>query len=67
MLFKRLLQLRTANNLTQQQVADYLICKRQVYARYEQGINLIPVSMLVKLAKFYNVSIDYIVGISDQP
>ncbi len=65
--FKRLYELRTDNNMTQQQIANYLICKRQVYARYEQGVSLIPVEMLVKLAKLYNVSIDYIVGLSDKP
>ncbi len=66
MFFKRLYDLRTDNDLTQQQVADYLTCNRQVYARYERGIREIPISMLVKLAKLYNVSIDYIVGLSDR-
>ena len=49
MYFKRLYDLRIDNDLTQQQVADYLTCNRQVYARYERGIREIPVSMLVKL------------------
>jgi len=66
MFFKRLYDLRTDNDLTQQQVAEYLTCNRQVYARYERGIREIPISMLVKLAKLYNVSIDYIVGLSDR-
>jgi len=67
MFFKRLYDLRLDRDLTQQQIADYLTCNRQVYARYEHGIREIPVSMLIKLAKFYNVSIDYIVGLSDKP
>ena len=62
MLFKRLYDLRIDNDLTQQQVADYLTCNRQVYARYERGIREIPVSMLIKLAELYKVSIDYLVG-----
>ena len=62
MFFKRLYDLRTDNDLTQQQIADYLTCNRQVYARYERGIREIPVSMLIKLADFYNTSVDYIVG-----
>ena len=66
MFFKRLYDLRTDNDLTQQQVADFLTCNRQVYARYEHGIREIPISMLVKLAKLYNVSIDYIVGLTDR-
>lgn len=47
-------------DMTQQQVADYLMCNRQVYARYERGIREIPVSMIIKLAKLYKVSTDYI-------
>ncbi len=65
MFFKRLYELRIDNDLTQQQVADYLTCNRQVYARYENGIREIPVSMLIKLANFYNTSVDYIVGRTD--
>lgn len=60
MFFKRLYELRTDNDMTQQQVADYLMCNRQVYARYERGIREIPVSMLIKLAKLYKVSTDYL-------
>ena len=62
MFFKRLQDLRTDNDLTQQQIADYLTCNRQVYARYERGIREIPVSMLIKLADYYNTSVDYILG-----
>ncbi|MBQ8526761.1 MAG: helix-turn-helix transcriptional regulator [Clostridia bacterium] len=64
MFFKRIHDLRIDNDLTQQQVADYLMCNRQVYARYERGIREIPVSMLIKLAKLYNVSIDYILDLN---
>lgn len=63
MFFKRLYDLRIDNDLTQQQVADYLMYNSQVYARYEGGIREILVSMLIKLAKFYNVSTDYILEI----
>lgn len=65
MFFKRLYDLRTDNDLTQQQVADYLMCNRQVYARYERGTREIPVSMLIKLADLYNTSVDYILGRTD--
>lgn len=65
MVFKRLYDLRTDNDLTQQQVADYLMCNRQVYARYERGTREIPVSMLIKLADLYNTSVDYILGRTD--
>ncbi len=65
MFFKRLYDLRTDHDLTQQQVADYLMCNRQVYARYERGLREIPVSMLIKLAKLYKVSTDYILELTD--
>ena len=67
MYFKRLYDLRIDNDLTQEQVAEHLTCNRQVYARYERGLREIPVSMLIKLAKLYNVSVDYILGINDDP
>ena len=65
MYFKRLYDLRIDNDLTQQKVADYLMCNRQVYARYERGLREIPVSMLIKLADLYKTSVDYILGRTD--
>lgn len=65
MYFKRLYDLRNDNDLTQQKVADYLMCNRQVYARYERGLREIPVSMLIKLADLYGTSVDYILGRTD--
>ncbi|MBQ7036708.1 MAG: helix-turn-helix transcriptional regulator [Clostridia bacterium] len=65
MFFKRLYDLRTDNDLTQKEVADYLLCNRQVYARYERGLREIPVSMLIKLADLYKTSVDYILGRTD--
>ncbi len=53
--------------MTQQQVADYLHCNRQVYARYERGVREIPVSMLLQLAALYRTSLDYLVGRTDDP
>lgn len=65
MYFKRLHDLRVDRDLTQQQVAEYLICNRRVYSRYERGEREIPSSMVIKLAKFYNTSTDYIFGLTD--
>lgn len=65
MYFKRLYDLRNDNDLTQQQVADYLMCNRQVYARYERGLREIPVSMLIKLGDLYKTSVDYILDRTD--
>lgn len=65
MIFKRLYDLRIDNDKTQQDIADYLFCNRQVYARYERGLREIPVSMVIKLAAFYDTSVDYILGLTD--
>lgn len=67
MYFKKIGDLRIDNDKTQQEIADMLLCNRQVYARYEKGIREIPISMVIQLAKFYNVSIDYIVELTDEP
>lgn len=67
MIIRRLYDLRIDNDLTQQQVADYLMCNRQVYARYERGLREIPISMLIKLADFYKTSVDYILGRTNNP
>ena len=63
--YPRLKDLREDSDLTQQQVADHLMCNRQVYARYERGLREIPVSMLIKLADLYKTSVDYILGRTD--
>ena len=65
MYFKRLYDLRVDNDKTQAEIAEYLNCNRQVYARYERGIREIPVSMVIALAKYYKVSSDYILGLED--
>ena len=66
MFIKRIYDLRIDNDLTQQEVADLLHCHRQAYGHYERGFREIPVSMLIKLAKHYKVSVDYILGLSDE-
>lgn len=60
--YENLKSLRVTNKLSQQQIADILDLKQQQYQRYEAGIQEIPVHMLIKLADFYGVSMDYIVG-----
>lgn len=66
MFFKRLEDLRIDADLTQQEVADILNCKREVYRRYEKGIRELPLSYAIILAKYYHVSIDYLVGLTDK-
>lgn len=62
MQFQRIEDLRIDHDLTQQQVADILGCQREVYRRYEKGTRTIPVEFLIRLADYYRVSIDYLVG-----
>lgn len=66
MYFQRLTDLRQDHDLTQQDVADILHCKREVYRRYEKGIREIPVSYAIILAQYYQVSLDYLLGLSNQ-
>lgn len=65
MYFERIENLRIDHDMTQQQIADLLECKREVYRRYEKGIREIPLWALIKLAKYYNCSVDYLLGISN--
>lgn len=66
MQFQHIEDLRVDHDLTQQQVADYLGCQREVYRRYEKGTRTIPVDFLVRLADYYGVSLDYLVGRRDK-
>lgn len=65
--YKRLYDLRTDRDLRQQDVADILDTSKQSYGRYENGTRKLSIEDLIKLAKFYNVSTDYILGLTDIP
>ena len=66
MVFQRIKDLREDNDKTQQQIADYLNMHRTVYRRYESGDREIPVWAVIKLARFYKTTTDYILGLTDQ-
>lgn len=57
---ERLRDLREDRDLKQRDIAEVLKTTQQVYSRYENGTNEIPLHHLITLSKFYNVSIDYI-------
>ena len=61
MKYQRLEDLRTDRDLTIRQVADYLGCNRD-----EKGVRQLPISIAIRLAELYQVSLDYLVGISDE-
>ncbi|MGN0460004.1 MAG: helix-turn-helix domain-containing protein [Ruminococcus sp.] len=63
--YKRIRELREDNDLTQQDLADYLHMKQPQYFRYEKGTRDIPSDVLIALSKLYKVSTDYILGLKD--
>lgn len=56
--------LREDSDKTQQEIADILGTSQTMYARYERGANEMPIRHLIKLAQYYNVSLDYLCGLS---
>ena len=67
MIYRRIRDLREDNNYTQKELSKVLNCSQQVYSNYELGQRDIPTDILIKLSKFYKVSVDYILGLSDNP
>ncbi|MBQ6267077.1 MAG: helix-turn-helix transcriptional regulator [Clostridia bacterium] len=65
--YPRIRDLREDHDLTQQQVADYLQMKQPQYNRYERGLRDLPSDVLIALARLYNTSADYILGLTDLP
>ena len=62
MYLQRLRDLREDADLNQTDIAEYLGIQQTVYSRYERGVRTIPLEHLIRLADFYNVSLDYLVG-----
>lgn len=53
--------------MKQRQVADYLRCSQQVYSNYELGQRDIPTEILIRLSELYDVSVDYLLGLTNNP
>ena len=62
---ERIREIREDHYLTQQKVADLLHIGQRTYADYESGKTRIPIDNIIILAKYYNVSLDYITGVSN--
>jgi transcriptional regulator with XRE-family HTH domain len=60
----RIKNLREDADITQKQIADYLHIKQNTYSQYENGHRQLPVEFLIALAKYYNTSTDYILGLT---
>lgn len=65
MKFDRIKNMRVDMDLTQKDIGQVLHCQREVYRRYECGQREIPISYALMLADYYGVSLDYLVGRSD--
>lgn len=65
--YQRLRDLREDKDMTQQQIADVIGTYQTHYSKYERGEREIPFHLVIKLAKYYDVSIDYIAGITNDP
>ena len=66
-MYRRIRDLREDRDLKQRQVAEYLNCSQQVYSNYELGQRDIPTDILIRLANFYEVSVDYLPGLTSNP
>ncbi len=67
MIYKRIRDLREDKDWTQQQIADMLFINRRTYAAYENGVNSMTPETLIKIAKIHNVSVDYLLDLTDYP
>ena len=65
-MYKRIRDLREDRDLLQKQLAEYLHCSQVAYSRYELGKRDIPTQILIELARYYNTSVDYLLGLTDE-
>lgn len=63
----RIRDLREDHDLTQKQVAAHLLCDQSLYSKYERGERPLPLELAVKLAAYYKTSVDYLLGLTDNP
>lgn len=66
-MFERIRQLRKDKDMTQVQISKILQCSQRVYSNYERGDIDIPTPILIKLADFHNVSVDYLLNRTNNP
>lgn len=66
-MYRRIRDLREDHDWKQRQVAEYLHCSQQVYSNYELGQRDIPTDVLIKLAQLYDVSTDFLLGLTNNP
>ena len=67
MLYRRIRDLREDRDLTQAEMGRILSCSQRVYSNYERGELDIPTEILRRLARYYGVTVDYLLELSDDP
>lgn len=65
-MYRRIRDLREDSDLTQKSLADYLSCSQVCYSNYETGKRDVPSDVLIRLARFYHTSVDYLVGLTEE-
>lgn len=65
-MYERIRNLREDHDLKQRELAEILNCSQRIYSNYERGDVDIPTEILIKLARYYNTSTDYILGETDE-
>lgn len=65
--YTRIRDLREASGLKQKDMAEILNCSQQVYSNYELGQRDLPTEILIRLSQYYQVSVDYILDLTDNP
>lgn len=66
-MYRRIRDLREDRDLTQRQMGEILSCSQRVYSNYERGDIDIPTAILIKLADYYDVSVDYLLERTNNP
>ena len=66
-MYRRIRDLREDRDLKQRQLAEFLNCSQQVYSNYELGQRDVPTDILIRLSDFYGVSVDYLLGLTNNP
>ncbi len=67
MLYRRIRDLREDHDMTQTELGQILHCSQRIYSNYERGEVDLPTEILIKLADYYDVSVDYLLGRTDNP
>lgn len=65
-MYQRIRDLREDKDMTQSEIAKILHCSQRVYSNYERGDVDIPTQLLINLADYYNTSVDYLLGLTDE-